>query len=252
MKAGQELESYVQFVYQKLLEFMDEGALVSTNVSIQGKTGAKHEFDVYYEFTHLHIKHAIAIECKDWKTPVTIGEVRDFCGKLEDLNHVTGVMVAKSGYQIGARQYAKSKGIELLEERELPTFTDIMAGVIKKGFLPDQTVKGAPFWTLMEVRKGEVTGSYYALPGEKPPVVPFFYSKTVAQKLLDRLPDRKQYEVRGVSQYQLRGFIAQMETFGVQAAVFYIPFWNDDEPQMPFILVPADRLRAEYLDGGKI
>lgn len=34
MKPGKFLESYVQFVYQKLLEFLDEGALVSTNLLI--------------------------------------------------------------------------------------------------------------------------------------------------------------------------------------------------------------------------
>lgn len=50
MKAGKELENYVQFVYQKLLDFMDEGAMVSSNVSVIGKSGVKHEFDVYYEF----------------------------------------------------------------------------------------------------------------------------------------------------------------------------------------------------------
>jgi hypothetical protein len=143
MKAGRSLESYVQFVYQKLLEFMEEGTLVSTNVSIVGKTGARHEFDVYYEFTHLNLKHAVAIECKDWRTPVTVGEVRDFCGKLEDLNRVSGMMVSRSGYQAGARQYARGKGIELLEEKDLPTFTSIVAGVIKNGFLPDKTVRGA-------------------------------------------------------------------------------------------------------------
>ena len=65
MKSGKFLESYVQFVYQKLLEFLDEGASVSTNLLIQGKSGVKHEFDVYYEFQHLNIKHRIAIECKE-------------------------------------------------------------------------------------------------------------------------------------------------------------------------------------------
>lgn len=72
MKSGKVLESYVQFVYQKLLEFLDEGALVSTNLLIQGKSGVKHEFDVYYEFQHLNIKHRIAIECKDWNIPFAI------------------------------------------------------------------------------------------------------------------------------------------------------------------------------------
>lgn len=57
MKAGKELENYVQFVYQKLLDFMDEGAMVSSNVSVIGKSGVKHEFDVYYEFQHLNMRH---------------------------------------------------------------------------------------------------------------------------------------------------------------------------------------------------
>ena len=78
MKAGKELENYVQFVYQKLLDFMDEGAMVSSNVSVIGKSGVKHEFDVYYEFQHLNMRHRIAIECKDWNTPVSKGEVGEF------------------------------------------------------------------------------------------------------------------------------------------------------------------------------
>lgn len=61
MKAGKELENYVQFVYQKLLDFMDEGAMVSSNVSVIGKSGVKHEFDVYYEFQHLNMRHRIAM-----------------------------------------------------------------------------------------------------------------------------------------------------------------------------------------------
>ena len=41
MKAGKELENYVQFVYQKLLDFMDEGAMVSSNVSVIGANSAR-------------------------------------------------------------------------------------------------------------------------------------------------------------------------------------------------------------------
>ena len=121
LKAGKYLESYVQFIYQKLLELMDEGAVVTTNVLIQGKTVVKHEIDVYYEFEHLNIKHCIAIECKDWNTPVTIGEIRDFSAKLDDINNISGIMIAKLGYQSGAKQYAERKGIQLMEEKDLPT-----------------------------------------------------------------------------------------------------------------------------------
>lgn len=248
LKAGKMLESYVQFVYQKLLEFTDsEGTLVSTNVSILGKTGAKHEFDVYYEFEHLNIKHRIAIECKDWSKPLTIGEIRDFGAKLDDLNNISGVIVSKSGYQAGAKQYAQGKGIQLMEERDLPTFTDIVAGVIKKAFLPDKSVEGRPFWTLMEVQNGEITGTYCALPNMKKLTIPLFYSKVIAEKWRQKLPDAYCFVVRGISQYQLKGFVAQMEMLGVEAAVCCIPFLKDDDLKVPFIGIPCDKLKEEYV-----
>lgn len=64
--------------------------------------------------------------------PVTKGEVGEFIAKLNDLNNISGVMVAKSGYQAGARQFAEANGIQLMEEKDLPSFTDIVAGVVKK------------------------------------------------------------------------------------------------------------------------
>lgn len=247
MKAGKSLESYVQFVYQNLLESMDEGVLVSTNLSIQGKSGVKHEFDVYYEFEHLSIKHRIAIECKDWNRPVTKGEVGEFVAKLNDLNNISGVMVAKSGYQSGARQFAEANGIQLLEQKDLPSFKDVVAGVVKKAFLPDKNVKGAPFWALMESRNGEITGTYFALPREEKSTVPFFYSQIVAEKFRKKLSDGHRFEVRGISQFQLKGFIAQMEALGVQAAIFFAPFWTEDEINIPLAIIPIEKLKEEYL-----
>lgn len=248
MKAGKLLESYVQFVYSKLLQFMDDAdTLVSTNVSIQGRSGAKNEFDVYYEFCHLNVRHRIAIECKDWVNPVTIKEVRDFCAKLDDLNNITGMMVAKSGYQSGAKIYAESKGVKLLEEKDLPTLVDIVCGVIKNGFLPDKNVEGRPFWTLMEVQNGEITGTYFSLPITDKPIVPLFFSKKIAQNVLDTRPDSRSFEVRGISQYQLKGFIAQMETGIVEAAICDLPFWNENELNVSFACISTRELKENFV-----
>ena len=41
----------------------------------------------------------------------------------------------------------------------------------------------------------------------------------------EKLLDAENWVVRGVSQYQLKGFVAQMEVLGVEAAVFYVPYW---------------------------
>ncbi len=204
------------------------------------------EFDVYYEFQHLNMRHCIAIECKDWNTPVTKGEVGEFLSKLNDLNNISGMIVAKSGYQEGAKQFAEANGIYLMETRDLPSFSEIVAGVIKKAFLPDEATQGAPFWTLMEIQSGEITGTYFALPEEKP-IVPFFYSKVIAEKMRKNLSDADNWVVRGVSQYQLKVFIAQMEVLGVEAAVFHIPYWKDDKTQVPMIIIPKEKLKEEYV-----
>lgn len=237
MKAGASLESYTQYVYSRLLNLdgYDE-VIVSRNVTIQGKSGASNEFDVFYQFKHLNIECKVAIECKDWKNPVSIGQVRDFASKIEDvgMGQFLGVMISKNGYQEGAETYAKSKGITLLTEKQLPSIPQLLAGVIQKAFLPNKNTKGQPFWTLMEVNNGEITGTYYAF---KIPelTVPLFYSKTIASEMLCNLPDAERFEVRGVSQYQLKGFIAQMKQLGISAAIYYLPYWVKDIGEVPLL-----------------
>lgn len=249
MKAGESLESYTQYVYSRLLILSDyDEVIVSKNVAILGKSGATNEFDVFYQFTHLNIECKVAIECKDWKTPVSIKEVRDFASKIEDvgMGQFLGVMVSKNGYQEGAETYAKSKGITLLTETQLPSMPQLVAGVIQKAFLPNKNTKGQPFWTLMEVNNGETTGTYYAY---KTPelTVPLFYSKTIAGKMLCNLPDAEQFEVRGVSQYQLKGFIAQMKQSDISAVICPLPYWVKDISTVPFVEISAEQLEKEYI-----
>jgi len=44
---GKTFESYVQFVYSTLLNLKDEGVVVSSNAMLKGRSGAKHEIDVF-------------------------------------------------------------------------------------------------------------------------------------------------------------------------------------------------------------
>lgn len=249
MKAGASLESYIQYVYSMLLNLNDyDEVIVSKNVTIQGKSGATNEFDVFYQFKHLNIECKVAIECKDWKNPVSIGEVRDFASKIEDvgMGQFLGVMVSKNGYQEGAETFAKSKGITLLTEKQLPSISQLLAGVIQKAFLPNRNTKGQPFWTLMEVDNGETTGTYYAYKTPKL-TVPLFYSKTIASKMLCNLPYAERFEVRGVSQYQLKGFIIQMKKLDVSAAIYILPYWDKDISEVPWMAISAEQLEKEYI-----
>ena len=249
MKAGENLEKYIQYVYSKLLELNDyEDVIVSRNITIQGKSGATNEFDVFYQFKHLNIECKVVIECKDWKSPVSIGHVRDFASKIEDvgMGQFLGVMVSKNGYQDGAKMFAKSKGITLLTEKEIPSLSQLLSGIIQKAFLPNKNTKGDPFWTLMEVNNGKTTGTYYACKLPKLSI-PLFYSKEFASRMLCNLPDAKRFEVRGISQYQLKGLIAQMKVLNVSAVVYCLPYWNEYNTEIPLIEISAQQLEKEYL-----
>lgn len=49
INTGKKLESFVQYVYTKLLSLNGyDDVIVSTNVSIKGLSGSTNEFDVFY------------------------------------------------------------------------------------------------------------------------------------------------------------------------------------------------------------
>lgn len=107
-------------------------------------------------------------------------------------------------------------------------------------------LKGLLSGPLMEIQSGEITGTYFSLPEGKP-IVPFFYSKVIAEKMREKLLDAENWVVRGVSQYQLKGFVAQMEVLGVEAAVFYVPYWKEGETDVPMVIIPKEKLKEEYI-----
>ena len=63
----------------------------------------------------------------------------------------------------------------------------------------------------------------------------------------EKLLDAENWVVRGVSQYQLKGFVAQMEVLGVEAVVFYVPYWKEGETDVPMVIIPKEKLKEEYI-----
>ncbi len=114
MKSFTEFELFTQRIYQKLVNNdVLKPTLVQHNVQLKGKSGCEHQIDVYWEYEVAGNMHRVAIECKNYDSPIPIGKVRDFKGVLDDLNNVNGIMVSRRGYQKGAKQYAEEHGISL-------------------------------------------------------------------------------------------------------------------------------------------
>ncbi|WP_328800292.1 restriction endonuclease [Paenibacillus sp. LX16] len=113
-----EYELFAKEIYETLLK--DEGVKtidVQHNIKLMGNSGCEHQIDVYWEFEMVGIKHRVAIECKNYTSNVSIGKIRDFYGVLTDVGNIQGIFVTKKGFQKGAKQYADSKGIKLMELR---------------------------------------------------------------------------------------------------------------------------------------
>ncbi|SAI46852.1 Uncharacterised protein [Bordetella ansorpii] len=253
MKPGSSLEKDVQEVYSFLLNMKDEGVVVGNTVFMTGKSGVQHEVDVYYEFSRAGIRHRVAIECKDWATPVSKGQIQEFESKLRDIGNITGVVVSRRGYQSGAQAFAKHVDILALRFDDLPTLNVLMAQRLTAVALPDETYMGEPFWIIMEVRGGKVTGSHYGFkdPGSDKRLIPLMFSKYHAERVCREAGlDAERWVVRGLPRFALRAFLLTLELYekrmNAAAIVLYLP--PGARPDAQFVAVQASRedLIREY------
>jgi len=244
---GLTFESFVHEVYSAILRLEDKNVLISKNVTILGKSGASHQFDVYYEFTRANVKHRVAIECKNHSRPVDKGKVSEFKGKIIDIENLMGIMISASGYQSGADKYADGTGILLMTLDDLPSFTQVVAMQFKRAFLHESSVIGQPFWAIMEVDKtGEITGTYYSLKDDKVKMrIPLFYSKSHAERYCYAIPT-KNYTVRGLNQDQLKVLLSITKYQGVGFLIIPLPP-NEENGQVLSYVMSHEEIMKEYI-----
>ena len=116
MASDTEYEKFTQEIYQSLINAQGITTVeVKHNIKIEGRSGQKHQVDVYWEYEIAGVRHRAAIECKNYNSIVSIGKVRDFYGVLADIGNINGIMVTKEGYQKGSKKFAEEYGINLKE-----------------------------------------------------------------------------------------------------------------------------------------
>jgi hypothetical protein len=112
-----EYEKVTKILYQSLLK---EGGYKDVNVQHDVKvtgieSGCDHQIDVFWEIDIADTQQKFCIECKMLKGRVKKESVIAFSGKVADIGGAKGIFVSASGFQKGAIQFAKSKGIELVD-----------------------------------------------------------------------------------------------------------------------------------------
>lgn len=253
MKPGSSLEKDVQRVYTFLLNMRDEGVVVGNPVFMTGKSGEQHEIDVYYEFTKAGIRHRVAIECKDWATPVSKGQIQEFESKLRDIGNITGVVVSRNGYQSGADGFAKYHDILPLRFDDLPSFNKLLAERLKTVALPDEDYPGEPFWIIMEIRDGKVTGSHYGttFPGFKERLIPLTFSRQHAERIFrDANLNPNEWAIRGLPRFALRAFLITLELYekkmNAGAIICFLPPGATPDAQIVGIRAFREDLVRDY------
>jgi hypothetical protein len=145
-----EYEKLTQEIYQTISAFDGiQNVDIKHNVKIEGKSGCKHQIDVYWEFEFMGETHRVAIECKNYSKEVSVGRVRDFFGVLYDIGDIKGIFVTKVGYQSGAIKYSDYYNISLKELR-FPTEKDW------EGRIKDIIINIHAFTTNIKKREPEI------------------------------------------------------------------------------------------------
>lgn len=245
LKTWNDLESYTQYVYSTLLNPRDNGVEVRRNVVLKGLKG-EYQIDVFYQFENAGFIHRVAIECKYQNRPLDRDTIMPFCNKITDIGNIIGVIVSKSGYQSGAKEYAEKHGITLLTTEDLPKFNILVADYLINSMLPTKDWIGEPFWILMEREEDNVSGSYYKF-SEKHngrDVIPLFFSKREAIDFLNESEQTLHFAIRGVPQHYLKRLIAITDRL---KPLFFLMLPILNEEQAKGLLIEPTELMKRYL-----
>ncbi|EDI1748311.1 restriction endonuclease [Salmonella enterica] len=245
IETWKDLESYTQYVYSTLLNPQDNGIKVSRDVPLKGLKG-EYRIDVFYQFENAGFTHRVAIECKYHQRPLDRDTIMPFCNKITDIGNIIGVIVSKSGYQSGAREYAEKHGITLLTTEDLPKFNVLVADYLIASALPTKDWIGEPFWILMEREEHNVSGSYYKLSQKHNGrnIIPLFFSKREAIDFLNKSQAASVFAVRGIPQHYLKRLIGFGEQFNF---LFFLMLPAMTEEQATGLCVDATELKKRYL-----
>lgn len=109
---GRKLEQLVRHIHETLKDAPHTQIL--SNYKIRNLDGRLREFDVFVECEINKSRIQMAIECKSFKSRVSVEKIEAFAAKCDGIPSINKrIFVSESGYQIGATKAAERLGIEL-------------------------------------------------------------------------------------------------------------------------------------------
>jgi len=118
MKNGKYLENFIYIIQNSLIN--DSKTKVFKNKKLKNISGNFREFDIIIETNINNLLINIAIECKDYKSPISVEKIEAFNSKCLRVPEIhKKIMISSKGFQKDAISAAKSFGIEIYNFNEI-------------------------------------------------------------------------------------------------------------------------------------
>lgn len=118
MNTGKHIEKITRLIQETLKDVSSTN--IYSNYKIKNIGGRNREIDVLVECAINGMSMKIAIECKDYKTPVPVEKIEAFKSKCDRIKGISKkVFVATNGYQADAISAASDFDIELYHLKEM-------------------------------------------------------------------------------------------------------------------------------------
>jgi hypothetical protein len=126
-----------------------------TNVVREGRSGGRHEMDVYAVKSDGITSFAVMVECKAWNTPIEKDIVSKAAYVVSDLGLNKAIIVSLEGWRSGAEHAARELGIDLWDGADLEQRLGQVAVAQLKGAVasPQRRVLGPV--PVMDIAAGE-------------------------------------------------------------------------------------------------
>ena len=231
-----EYEVGIHYLYDKLVSKGYPNLQIARNQMVRGKSGLNHEIDVLITFDLLNVKRYMLIECKSYsKRKVEKSDVMILQSKIDDIRSALGIIVTTKGFQSGAQEYADYFGITTMVVDDLQITVEATKSILKV-VLPDTFDLPKPFYTIMEVKNGENTGSYKMINNKDKLAFMLFLSKKEATKWL-----KDDEQVYPVTVEHLRVICKYADRFN-KGIIGFFGYAEEGIPLLP------DQVKELYLD----
>ncbi|MFA6128821.1 MAG: restriction endonuclease [Bacteroidales bacterium] len=114
MKPGENIEKLVRMIQETLID--SPNTTIHSNYKIKNKNLRNREIDILIQCRVNDFVIKIAVECKDYKNPISVEKIEAFHGKCQRIKGINKkVFVSSSGYQADAINAAEDFDITLYE-----------------------------------------------------------------------------------------------------------------------------------------